>query len=41
MPGPRSGEGGRRGTMRLRKMIYALASLAALAMAVGASWKPN
>jgi hypothetical protein len=29
---------GRRGTMR--KIIYALASLAALAMAVGAGWKP-
>jgi hypothetical protein len=27
-------------TMRLRKMIYALASLAALAMAIGAGWKP-
>jgi hypothetical protein len=31
---------GRRG-MRMRKIIYALASLAALAMAVGAGWKPN
>jgi hypothetical protein len=29
---------GRRGTMR--KIIYALASLAVLAMAVGAGWKP-
>jgi hypothetical protein len=25
----------------IRKVIYALASLAALAMAVGAGWKPN
>jgi hypothetical protein len=25
----------------LRKTIYALASLAALAMAIGAGWKPN
>jgi hypothetical protein len=41
MPGPRSGEGERSGTMRLRKMIYALASLAALAMAIGAGWKPS
>jgi hypothetical protein len=30
---------GRRGTT-MRKIIYALASLAALAMAVGAGWKP-
>jgi hypothetical protein len=29
---------GRRGTMR--KILYALASLAAVAMAVGAGWKP-
>lgn len=26
--------------MRLRKIAYALASLAALAMAVGAGWRP-
>jgi hypothetical protein len=33
-------DAGRRATMRVRKMIYALASLAALAMAIGAGWKP-
>jgi hypothetical protein len=32
---------GRRDTMRLRKMVYAMASLAALAMAIGAGWKPG
>lgn len=29
-----------RRTIMLRKIIFALASLAALAMAVGAGWKP-
>ena len=33
------GHEGRRGKMR--KIVYALASLAAFAMAVGAGWKPN
>jgi hypothetical protein len=33
---------GRRGTMmRMRRIIYALASLAALLMAVGAGWRPD
>jgi fatty acid desaturase len=32
---------GRRTAMKLRRTIYALASLAALAMAIGAAWKPN
>jgi hypothetical protein len=32
---------GRRTMLKLRKTIYALASLAALAMAIGAAWKPN
>jgi len=27
--------------MRINKIVYALASLAALALAVGASWRPN
>ena len=27
--------------MRFRKLIYSLASLAALAMAIGAGWKPG
>jgi len=27
--------------MRIQKIVYALASLAALALAVGASWRPN
>jgi len=27
--------------MRIQKLVYALASLAALALAVGASWRPN
>jgi hypothetical protein len=31
---------GRRDRMRLRKIAYALAWLAALAMAVGAGWRP-
>jgi len=26
--------------MRIKKIVYALASLAALALAVGASWRP-
>jgi len=26
--------------MRIQKIVYALASLAALALAVGASWRP-
>jgi hypothetical protein len=30
----------RKETRMMRKVIYALASLAALAMAVGAGWKP-
>jgi hypothetical protein len=28
-------------TPMLKKLIYSLASLAALALAVGAGWKPN
>jgi hypothetical protein len=32
---------GRRSMMKLRKTIYALASMAALAMAIGAAWKPK
>jgi hypothetical protein len=32
---------GRSTAMKLRRTIYALASLAALAMAIGAAWKPN
>jgi hypothetical protein len=35
--GPKAGEE----TGMLRKIVFALASLAALAMAVGAGWKPN
>jgi hypothetical protein len=35
--GPRPGKGDE---MRLRKIAYALASLAAFAMAVGAGWRP-
>ncbi len=31
----------RRSKMRIRSTIYALASLAALAMAIGAGWKPR
>jgi hypothetical protein len=32
---------GRRTMLKLRKTIYALASMAALAMAIGAAWKPR
>jgi len=32
--------GGREARMRINKIVYALASLAALALAVGASWRP-
>jgi hypothetical protein len=32
---------GRSAMMRLRRTVYALASLAALAMAIGAGWKPK
>jgi hypothetical protein len=27
--------------MRIKRIMYSLASLAALALAVGASWRPN
>jgi hypothetical protein len=33
--------GGRSVVMRLRRTIYVLASLAALALAIGAGWKPR
>ena len=32
---------GRRSSMRLRKIVYSFGWLAALVMAVGASWKNN
>jgi hypothetical protein len=28
-------------SLKMRKILYALASLAAFAMAVGAGWRPN
>jgi hypothetical protein len=31
---------GRRTMLKLRRAFYALASMAALAMAIGAAWKP-
>ena len=39
MTSPHRRTNGRSSTMR--KIIYALASLAAFAMAVGAGWRPN
>jgi hypothetical protein len=35
-----TGLSGREARMRMKKIVYALASLAALALAVGASWRP-
>jgi hypothetical protein len=34
------GQEGRRGSMRFRRIAYALAAMAALALAVGAGFKP-
>jgi hypothetical protein len=38
---PHQGEDHRKESQTMRKIIYALASLAAFAMAVGAGWRPN
>jgi hypothetical protein len=36
-----TGLSGREARMRIKRIMYALASLAALALAVGASWRPS
>jgi hypothetical protein len=36
-----AGEERQKESQTMRKIIYALASLAAFAMAVGAGWRPN
>jgi hypothetical protein len=38
---PHQGEERRKESHTMRKILYALTSLAAFAMAVGAGWRPN